>query len=413
MKLLWLCNMAPGVAREKVGAGGLWIDHVLADLRQRQDITIRVLFPANDGRQSNPDERFSFASFAFGPPYLYRQDQEELFAQELRTFQPDVIHIWGTEYAHTLAMVNAAEKAGMLDHLAISIQGLCSEITKRYADGVPQKVCHSYTFRDFLRKDNIAQQQEKFALRGELEVRAMQKARHVIGRTHWDKAAAAGINPKAVYHLCNETLRDAFYDGSWQYADCRKYRIFSSSCDYPVKGFHSLLEAFAQILKKYPDTTLVVPGRSIFANRFREKLRQGSYQRYLAKLAKQYGLQDKIQLLGSLNAEQMKQNYLEANVFVLPSTIENSPNSLGEAMLLGVPSVAADVGGVTTMMVHEKEGYVYPSSAPYMLAEYIQQIFAMEREAEALGAAAKVHARKTHDPVTNLNTLLSIYDSLK
>ena len=109
----------------------------------------------------------------------------------------------------------------------------------------------------------------------------------------------------------------------------------------------------------------------------------------------------------------MKQNYLEANVFVLPSTIENSPNSLGEAMLLGVPSVAADVGGVTTMMVHEKEGYVYPSSAPYMLADYIQQVFAMEKEAEALGAAAKAHARKTHDPETNLNTLLSIYESLK
>ena len=57
-------------------------------------------------------------------------------------------------------------------------------------------------------------------------------------------------------------------------------------------------------------------------------------------------MEDKIEFLGRLSAEGMKQAYLDANVFVMPSTIENSPNSLGEAMLLGVPCVAADVGGV-------------------------------------------------------------------
>jgi len=97
---------------------------------------------------------------------------------------------------------------------------------------------------------------------------------------------------------------------------------------------------------------------------------------------------------------------------VLPSTIENSPNALGEAMLLGVPCVASDVGGVITMMNHGTEGYVYPSTAPYMLAHYIKKIFAQAEQAAALGNEARSHARRIHDPEKNLRDLLAIYHEI-
>ena len=413
MKLLWLCNMAPGIAREKKGRGGLWIDHVLADLRCREDITIRILFPGKPGQQDCADDRCSYASFQNGLPYEYLPSLEEAFGRELSSFSPDVIHIWGTEYAHILAMVNAAEKAGFLDRLAVSIQGLCSVYTDHYAEGLPRKMQTMYTFRDLIRRDNVLQQQNKFALRGKLEVKALEKVRHVIGRTAWDRACTERINPDAQYHFCNETLREEFYEGRWSPETCRKHRIFASSCTYPVKGFHYLLEAFAQVLKKYPDATLAVPGKTFFCHSFREKLRQSSYQRYLEELAIRHGLEERIEFLGTLDERGMKENYLKANVFVLPSTIENSPNSLGEAMLLGVPCVSADVGGVTTMMIHETEGYVYQSTASYMLAHYIDRVFSLEEKAVEMGAAARNHAKRTHDPETNLNTLLSIYESIK
>lgn len=82
-------------------------------------------------------------------------------------------------------------------------------------------------------------------------------------------------------------------------------------------------------------------------------------------------------------------------------------------MLLGVPCVASDVGGVTTMMVHGKEGWVYQSTASYMLAHFIHEVFAHGQEAQTMGAAAKTHAQITHDPKRNLETLLSIYESLQ
>ena len=412
MKLLWLCNMVPGKVKEAVSGGstggGLWVDSVLEGLLGREDLNIRILCPG-DGGEGNVNERCSYAFFSEGLPYVYLTELETQFRGELDTFQSDVIHVWGTEYGHTLAMVNAAEKAGRLDSLVVSIQGLCSVYAGHYAEGVPESVQRGSTFRDVVRRDNIVKQREKFVLRGLLEEKALQKARHIIGRTDWDLACVRRVNPEAKYHFCNETLRQPFYQGTWRYDSCRKHRIFASSCAYPVKGFHYLLEAFGQIVKTYPDATLAVPGKSFLTA---SRLRRTNYQKYLADLAEQYGVEDKIEFLGSLSGEEMKQAFLDANVFVLPSTIENSPNSLGEAMLLGVPCVAADVGGVTTMMRHRLEGEVYPSTAPYMLAFYVENIFAQGEAAEAMGAAARAHAGVTHDPEKNLADLLEIYERL-
>ena len=413
MKLLWLCNSAPGVVRSHISgkpeSAVNWVDHVLSGLRQR-GLTVRILYRGSG--TGVIDEQCSYASFSAELPYIYRPELEETFREELRTFRPDVIHSWGVEYDHALAMVDAAEKEGMLPRMAASIQGLCRFIAEHYTDGIPDRVCKNSTFRDFVRKDNILQQQEKFVLRGQLETRTVEKLHHVIGRTDWDHAKTRLMNPNVRYHFCNETLREVFYEGQWQYENCRKHRIFASSCSYPVKGFHYLLEAFSQVLKVYPDATLAVTGKSFLSPDFKSRLRRGSYEKYLAALTKKYHLQDKILFLGDLSAEQMKQAFLDANVFALPSTMENSPNSLGEAMLLGVPCVAADVGGVKNLMTHDSEGFIYRPGDVEMLTRHILDLFAMEEKAASLGQAARWHALQTHDPEKNLQDLLDIYEKL-
>lgn len=412
MKLLWLCNSAPGVVKSHItgkNTGAVnWVDHVLADLR-RQGLTIRVLCPGNS-EAGMLDEACGYATFPIGKPWIYSEETEAFFSRQIRDFQPDVIHCWGTEYAHTHAMANAAEKAGKLDNVVASIQGLCSVIATHYAEGIPPKVQRGLTFRDLVRQDNILQQQKKFVLRGQQEVAALKKLRHILGRTHWDRACTFQINPQAAYHSCNETLREAFYQEHWHYERCRKHSVFASSCVYPVKGFHYLLEAVAMVSREYPDVTISVPGQSYLTV---SPLRRSAYQKYLADLTKRYGMENRITFLGKCTAEQMKAAYLEANAFVLPSTVENSPNSLGEAMLLGVPCVSADVGGVKNLLTHEAEGFLYQSTAPYMLAYHIRQIFAMEEKAAAMGQKARAHALHTHDPQQNLSDLLAIYEAIR
>ena len=416
MRLLWLCNLLPGAIRKAVtgvDGSGLWMDQTLAGLRRDDHLEIRILCRGDKPAAGTAARNLSYYVFPEPTIYRYKSDLEQQFMDQLRAYQPDVIHIWGTEYGHTLAMLRVCKQLGLLDRTVVSIQGLCSVYARHYAEGIPPRVYWGATLRDLLRLDNIPAQQRKYVQRGQMETEAFALTRHVIGRTPWDRACTEALAENAQYHFCNETLRENFYTDAWQFSACRKHRIFASSLETPIKGFHYLLEALVQVLRRYPDATLAVPGRSFFPPDPKAALLQQTYHRYLCRYARAHGLEGKIEFLGFLSPEDMKKEFLQSHVFVLPSTVENSPNSLGEAMLLGVPCVAADVGGVSTMMKDPVEGLIYPSTEPLLLASTICRVFDMEENAAALGRAAQAHARVTHDPETNLRILRSIYDALQ
>jgi len=412
MKVMWLTNLIPSAVRAHLNmkAGdGQWVDHVLSGLQTQPDIRLRVLSLGTGEASGEVSQTLGYCVFTEPKPQVYYPALEALFRRELQSFQPDVIHIWGAEYGHTLAMVNAAKALGLEKRVAVSIQGLCAYVTRHHNEGIAQRVIYRSSLRDFLRRDNLAQQAKTYAKRGVLEVEALKKVHHVIGRTEWDRACTGQINPGAVYHTCNETMRSPFYSGVWHYAQCSKHRIFVTNWAAPYKGFHYVLEALHLLLPQYPDAEVFVTGGSYYPHSLTERLRTRAHHRYLARLTDQYGIKEKIHFTGYLNAEQMKEAFLRSNVYVLPSTVENSPNTVCEAMLLGVPCVSAAVGGIMKMMKHGEEGFVYQSTAPYMLAYYIDRVFRMGAEAEKMGLAAQAHARKTHAPETNLRTLLEIY----
>lgn len=410
MKLMILCNMIPGIVRtalgEKDNGEGLWLDHVLSDLTAISDMGILVLCRGMENRSGKISDNIAYTIYEEASPKEYYSNLEICFRDCIVSFCPDVIHIWGTEYGHTLAMVNAAQTSGYLDKVVISIQGLISRIAEHYNDGLPHTVVNGYTFRDFLTGDNLSNQQKVFADRGNNELAALRKAKNVIGRTKWDEECTGDINPERRYFFCNETLRPVFYDGAWNYSDAVKHRIFAPGCSYPVKGFHFLIDALSKILLEYPDAEVFVPGNGYYPSGIKDALKLQSYQRYLIKLTQKYGLKNKIHFLGHLSADEMKKQMLMSNVFVLSSTIENSPNSLGEAMLMAVPCVAMNVGGVGTML-NPQEGIVI--SDPNQLADAILNVFSMRENAKEMGIRAKHHASATHNPETNLKTMLSIY----
>ena len=108
----------------------------------------------------------------------------------------------------------------------------------------------------------------------------------------------------------------------------------------------------------------------------------------------------------------MRQAYLDADLFVLPSYCENSPNSLGEAMLLGMPCVAARAGGIPSMM-DEGEGLLYdPPGDAQRLADALAALLSDTDRAAALGQAARRRAQATHDPAANAGALLGIYKTI-
>lgn len=421
MKILWLCNIIPSLIAREIHAPvlnvGGWIN-VLADtLGKNPGYSLTILFPVSKKGQALKGQMETVSYYSFFQntlnPQHYAPEQEEFFETVLNLTEPDVIHIWGSEYPHTLAMINACEKIGLLPHAVISIQGLVSVCARHYYANLPVRVIYGRTFRDFVRCDSIHNARKQFDMRGIYEVKALQKASHIIGRTEWDLACAKTINPDAVYHRGNEILRASFYEGKWDLEHCQRHSIFVTQWEYPLKGFHMLLEAFQDIVKEYPDARLITTGKNLFKQDIKEKLKQTYYHHYIRKLIKKWKLEKNIIFLGrQLNETEMKEQYLRAHVFVLPSAIENSPNSLGEAMLLGTPVVASDAGGIISMMAHNREGFCYPFDEPYMLAHYVKRIFEDDALALRLSAAERQRASQTHHMQKNIDSYYQIYESV-
>ena len=414
MKVLWLCNsILPNIAKKlgfQASFGGGWLIQPAQLLASREDIEFAVCSPCT-----------KISNFLIGKEektdyLLFNPNSKDIishFESFLKSFKPDVIHIFGTEYPHSYAMIKAAENMGLSDRTVINIQGVCSTVAKHYLEGLNNKTVYSYTFRDFLRHNNIYNQMLNFKKRSFYETEALKLAQNVIGRTDWDEACAKKVNPKIRYFFCNEILRKTFYkEFKWSLEGCEKHSIFVSQCSYPIKGFHYMLEAMADIVKKYPDAKLYTTGKNPLTLSFKQKLRQGYYSKYLGKLIKKYHLENNIEFLGFLKEEDMCERFLKSHVFVCSSTVENESNALSEAKILGVPSVVSFAGGMTNRIEHKKDGFLYPVNAPYMLSFYIQKIFEDDKLALRFSEASKIAAKEVNSIKANLDRLLEIYNHI-
>lgn len=409
MKVMWLCNIAlPKIAYNmgiSIPPFGGWLTSLAEDLNTSRGVELCVVFPSSKVVENKVD---NLSYYSFSP----EENNTSYFESVLERVVPDVVHIWGTEERHAYEMVKACSKKNIKDKVVVSIQGLVSIIERHYYAALPERVVKAWSFHDIVTKRNIYFGRKNFVNRGRLEERILTSVNHVIGRTDWDEACVTRLNQNIKYHFCNETLREHFYEDKWTLEGCQRHSIFVSQCSYPIKGFHLMLEAMAEIIKKYPDAHLYTTGHNPLKLSFRQKVRQTAYSIYIGKLLKKYRLQDKVTFLGVLDAEKMKAQYLKANVFVSCSSIENSPNSVGEAMILGVPTISSDVGGVKNMLVHEKEGFIYPWDEPYMISYYVDRIFRDEKTALYISDNAIKHAELTHNRKKNYQTILNIYKDI-
>ena len=417
MKIVWLCASVPEAVSKQyvitVRKPESWITGIYSILKNRDEFQILFLVPERmSGRKIDwMDGNTHYLSY---PEHNtgYENAVEQYFETLLLNEKPDCIHIFGTEGGRTLAMVKAGEKTGYLNRTIIHVQGLVSVIAKHYLVGLPHRVIYGWTLRDLLRLDNIYFAQRGYVQRGKLESESLQLARHVMGRTDWDYACTKMINDRVSYHYCGEMLRESFYNAKWSLSHCQRHTVFVTQSAYPVKGFHLMLEALHLLKRKYPDIQLVTTGQNPLHYTWKQKLLQTSYSKYIAALIRKYQLQDHVTFCGMLSEQEICDQLLRAHVFVCSSTIENSSNSIGEAMMLGMPIVASDVGGIKSMLVHEHEGLLYQADAPYMLAACIDRLFSNDDEATEIGEHAAERGKKQYDRSRIINDLLQIYDEL-
>lgn len=415
MNILWITNIpipeASKLLNEKPLYQGGWLINTSKELSSKDGISLSIAFPQKGVDSYKKLVGKNITYYGFKP--VNDKDKNtikhnQILQRIISDVNPDIVHIHGTEMAHSLSTVNICRKENI--EFIISIQGLVSIIAKHIYSNLPNRVVKSMTIRNILMKDNVKNLKKLYTLRGKNEIESIKKAKHVIGRTTWDRACTHQINNSIEYHFCNETLRDEFYKNYWNIDKCEKYSILLSQVHYPIKGLHYVLEAMPHIISEFPKTKLYITGNNITkSDSIKDKLSITYYGKYIKGLVKKYGLEEHIKFLGPLGEKEMCERYLSSNVFVCPSSIENSPNSLGEAMLLGVPCVASNVGGIPDLLVHKKEGFLYPADAPYMLAHYICEIFKSRELANEFSENGRNHALNLYNKNQNNGNMIEIY----
>ena len=417
MKVLWITNILfPEIASKLTGnhslksSGGWLLGAAEALLKYNSDVKLFVATVSNKVKTVTKikGQNITYFVLPLGKGNItYNQEYEHDWKIINYQIQPDIVHIHGTEFTHGLSYVRACGDTNVL----VSIQGLKSIYTRYFFSGLSfSDIIRSTSLSDILHRHVIYNDYKKFCISAKYERTLLQEVKHVIGRTSWDKANVWAINPQARYHFCNETLRDAFYRESlWSYNKCRAHSIFLSQAGYSIKGLHQLLKALPFVINQFPDTQVRIAGADIsLRNDKYGAFHIRTYGNIIKKLLNKYNLNERVEFTGLLDDEGMKKEYLKCNLFVCPSSIENSPNSLGEAQILGVPCIASYVGGIPDLMSSNSEN-LYRFEEIEMLAYKICQVFANKEKQENMQNDALIR----HDRETNAKKLYSIYETIK
>ncbi|MFC4220509.1 glycosyltransferase family 4 protein [Flagellimonas marina] len=418
MKVLWITNtvfpdLAVAIGQKPPVVGG-WMYGLAKSLSESKNIKLYVATTRNAVKDDEKTLNNITYFHLLGQKSMNQYDPslEAKWRNIADKIKPDIVHIHGTEYAHGLALMNACPKL----NYTISIQGLISVYSRYFlANLSPKDLRKSLSLRDVLKGQTLKQEEQEFFKRGkDIELNYLSKVEHVIGRTQWDNAHCKIVNPKVKYHFCNESLRDSFYYAKlWEPKDNGAPVLFLSQASRPLKGLHQVLHAIYLLKDQYPNIQLRIAGGNIVRSEsLKQRLSISGYGKYIRGLISKYEIEDQITFTGPLDEEGMINEYVGSDMFICPSSIENSPNSLGEAQLLGVPVIASYVGGVSDMLSHEETGLLYRFEEVEMLAIYIKRLLEDKSLALKLGRNGHEAAKIRHNRQTNLEQLLSIYRSI-
>jgi glycosyltransferase involved in cell wall biosynthesis len=164
------------------------------------------------------------------------------------------------------------------------------------------------------------------------------------------------------------------------------------------KGLDVLIEAFSRI---GAPAELLIAGGDWSAPGYSQRLRT---------LAHDLGVADRIHFEN--HRQDVGAVLSTADIFVLPSRSDARPRSIIEAMSLGLPVVATDVGGIPSLVLHEQTGLLVPAGDAGALAGAIARMVQSPDLRARMGAAGRMHAGRSCRPDLTALEYMGLYRRL-
>ena len=413
--------MTPGLYDQRTFGynGGGWIASLQSVMQENKDVQLALAFvtgkssdckKVQDGTTYYPVYRKPKTPWQKWKYYYggYKKIDDDAFVDDVRAiveeFQPDVVHIFGLEspFATVLGKIDTPQ--------VVHLQGLLHPYNNAF---FPINLNEStfrwpFSVREWIIRNGYLFAKKNIAVRAEAERKLFKRLTYCMGRTEWDYEVSRLFAPQSAHYQCGEVLRSVFYEKAGM-ASGRKEKtiarfvITSTISETVYKGLDVILKT-AALLKS--ETSLDFEWRVVGIKG------DTKFVRFFEHSTKIDSAAVNVKYLGTKTAEQLADNLLDSDVYVHPSYIDNSPNSVCEAQMLGLPVVACFVGGVPSLIEDHKTGYLVPANAPYELAYRVRELAAHPEECASIGKQASEMALQRHDKGLILNQLLGVYRTI-
>lgn len=392
MRILWITSrpIAGTCGTSKSASSGSWLDAAYESCKEFDGIDIDVASLGNvPDITEYKDGNSHFFLLPGGADVKYSilaKKNIEQWEKLKAAVSPDIVHIWGTEKSYYLL----AQRTFCNVPSLVYIQGVITKIAEDYSAGLSEWTKLRYTsFQDIYRGTWINRTQRHFKKMASVEHELLQNAKGVFIENDWCEDQIRAFAPNLRFYRSKLPIKTVFFEKEWNVKTVTPHTIFTNAGAAPIKGHHILFKALNIVKREFPDVQVWVPGFSRMSNSIKDRIGRNGYSQYLARLIKKYNLRDSIHYVGVLNAEQMADTIAKANVFVMPSCVENHSSSLIEAMIVGAPCVSSFVGGVGSIAVHNRNALLYNYNDYESLAGLICRVFRSNDLAMYLSENAK------------------------
>jgi glycosyltransferase involved in cell wall biosynthesis len=222
--------------------------------------------------------------------------------------------------------------------------------------------------------------------------------KYFASRTEWANCFVRNLNSRAIIYDAPEAINEAFF--KMPEGQSRKNILIVGSV-IQRKGIEEAIDAMRIIVAAFPSCRLLVIGRA--EPQFLERLKER---------ARTVGVERNVEWLGFKETEELAVLHAASAILVHPSYIDNSPNSVTEAMASGLAIVASDVGGIPSMIDNNITGILVKPRDHRQLARAAIALLGHEAERERLGSNAKVVALERHLPAKVAAKMTSIYGDI-
>lgn len=407
MRVLWFTNTPSNYTDINGGYnGGGWISSLESEISKLDNIDLAISFVLNGEpfkvkqggvtyypiHGNNVGTIGKIKSLFMQGWIRQNEDMVAEYLEVVSDFQPDIIQVFGSEEA--FGLISKYTSIPVVLH----IQGILNPYLNAF---LPPFISLSHYYwscanlKTCFRNRYIYCQWKRASFR---ELQILRNIKYFVGRTAWDERVTKVINPSCSYHYCSEILREVFYGDAAR--KIPENLVIVSTISSPLYKGYDLILKTAHILKH---TMGVGFCWKIFGN---------VDSRLIEKDTGICSADVNVELKGVAKAEEIKQAILTCTAFVHPSYIDNSPNSVCEAQILGCPVVATNVGGIPSLIDDGKTGFLVPANDPYQMAYLIAELHKNKILNKTMGDAAREIATLRHDKKRIVGDLLLVYKNI-